>query len=295
MTIKTAPINVKQVSMNKISTLLILCTLQLFAVTKVSGQFIKAMSYNIKYDNVNDTVNNWNDRKTAMVDLLKKHDPAFIGMQEVLFNQLEFLDTSLPSYNYIGVGRDDGGQKGEFSPIFFDTKKYKLLNSNTFWLSKTPEKISIGWDAALERICTYGLFEDLKNRQKVWVFNTHFDHVGVRARKKSVKLILRKINEINSEKFPILLMGDLNLTPDQAPIQLLQRKIIDGLSVSKNSLKGPLGTFNNFETGAAITRRIDYIFVKGFKVQSYEHVEEYLMSGKHVSDHLPVLISIHTQ
>ncbi|WP_273567366.1 endonuclease/exonuclease/phosphatase family protein [Maribacter halichondriae] len=254
----------------------------------LSSQSIKVMTYNIKYDNVNDTVNNWNDRKEAMVELLKKHNPSIIGMQEVLFRQLEFLDESLPSYKYVGVGRDDGQQKGEFSPILYNSVKYKLLQSNTFWLSKTPNKISVGWDAALERICTYGLFEDKSSGQKFWVFNTHFDHVGVKARKKSVKLIQKKIRDINSDKLPVVVMGDLNLTPDQKPIQLLQRKMNDGLSITKTPLTGPTGTFNGFDVLDPMLRRIDYIFLDKFDVDSYIHLDERLQNGKHVSDHLPV-------
>jgi len=261
----------------------------------LSSQSIKVMTYNIKYDNVNDTVNNWNDRKSAMVELLKKHNPSIIGMQEVLHRQLEYLDESLPNFNYLGVGRDDGKQKGEYSPILYDSKKYKVLQSNTFWLSKTPHKISVGWDAALERICTYGLFEDKKSNQKFWVFNTHFDHVGVKARKKSVKLILKKIRDINSDKLPVVLMGDLNLTPDQKPIQLLQRKMNDGLSITKTPLTGPTGTFNGFDVLDPMLRRIDYIFLDKFEVDSYIHLDERLENGKHISDHLPVFATLGTK
>ena len=131
------------------------------------GQTVKIMSYNIKYDNVKDAVNNWNDRKLPMVALIKNHAPEFIGLQEVLLNQLEYLNTSLTHYSYIGVGRDDGKQKGEFSPLFYNTKKYALLESSTFWLSKTPDQISVGWDAALERICSYGLFENKISKKKL--------------------------------------------------------------------------------------------------------------------------------
>ena len=181
----------------------------------VDAQEIKVMTYNIKYDNINDTINNWNDRKNAIARLLKKEQPSFIGLQEALLRQLTYLEEASPDYRYIGVGRDDGKQKGEFSPILYDDSRYHMLRSNTFWLSRTPEKVSVGWDAALERICTYGLFENKQTMQKLWVFNTHFDHVGTKARKKSVRLIVKKIKEVNSENLPVVFMGDLNLTPDQ--------------------------------------------------------------------------------
>ena len=256
------------------------------------GQTFKIMSYNIKYDKVNDTVNNWNDRKSPMVALLKKHQPDFIGMQEVLFSQLAYLDESLDDHDYIGVGRDDGKEKGEFSPIFYNTKKFELLDSNTFWLSKTPDEITVGWDAALERICSYGLFQNKTSKNKIWVFNTHFDHVGTKARKNSAKLILKKINELNRENLPVVLMGDFNLMPAEKPIQLIKKKMDDGLQISKSPMEGPSGTFNGFDIEDPMKRRIDYIFTKGLNVESYNHINERLQNGKHISDHLPVLIGV---
>ncbi|MDB4292743.1 endonuclease/exonuclease/phosphatase family protein [Maribacter sp.] len=280
--------------MRKNTTVVAAIVIAMFAY-QGQGQMIKTISYNIKYDKVNDTVNNWNDRKSDMVALLKEQGPAFIGMQEVLLNQLEYLDTSLEDYSFIGVGRDDGIKKGEFSPIFYDTKKYELLVSNTFWLSKTPSIISVGWDAALERICTYGLFRDKMSQKQLWVFNTHFDHVGKKARKNSVKLILKKIKQLNVKNLPVILMGDFNLMPEEKPIRLIQKKMDDGQHISKAPMQGPKGTFNGFDTNDPMERRIDYIFTKGFAVESYDHIDQRLSSGKHISDHLPVLVSLKHQ
>ena len=256
------------------------------------GQNLKVMSYNIKYDNENDTVNNWNDRKVAMANLLKKYHPEFIGMQEVLYRQLNYLNESLKDYGYIGVGRDDGKLKGEFSPILYDTENITLLKSNTFWLSKTPDKISVGWDAAMERVCTYGLFEDKSSKKKIWVFNTHFDHIGTKARKKSAKLILKKIKQLNVEKLPVILMGDFNLRPEEKPIHSIQNKMDDGQHISKTRIKGPKGTFNGFDSNDPMEKRIDYIFTARLEVESYRHIDERLKTGKHISDHLPVLASL---
>lgn len=246
------------------------------------------MTYNIKYDNVNDTVNNWNDRKSSMVELIVTEAPDVVGMQEVLHNQLNYLNEKLSGYDYVGVGREDGKQKGEYSPILYQKEKYELLKSNTFWLSKTPDQISVGWDAALERICTYALFKEKSTDKEFYVFNTHFDHRGDKARKKSVKLILKKIDEINTQDLPVVLMGDLNLSPEKKSIQYLSKKMTDGLEVAKSKNEGPSGTFNGFNLQDPITQRIDYIFTRGFSVSSYEHIDERLKSGKHISDHLPV-------
>jgi len=258
----------------------------------LSAQEITVMTYNIKYDNKNDTVNNWNFRKEAMVDLLKHYQAEVIGMQEVLHRQLAYLDSSLTDYSYVGVGRDDGKQKGEYSPIFYENTKLKVLNSSTFWLSETPEKISKGWDASLERICTYALFEDPKNRKKFWVFNTHFDHRGKKARANSVRLIVQKIKEINTENFPVVFMGDLNLAPEEEPIRFLQEQLTDGQSASKQAFYGPTGTSHGFDHNRVLERRIDYIFVEGFKVEQYIHIDDRMENNMHISDHLPVLATL---
>lgn len=250
------------------------------------------MTYNIKYDNKNDTINNWNDRRVSLVRLIRHYEPSIFGTQEALHHQVEFIDEELPNFSFIGVGRDDGKQKGEYSPIHFDHTKFKVLISNTFWLSKTPDKISVGWDAAMERICTYGLFEELKTGNKFYVFNTHFDHIGNKAREKSAKLILKKIKKINSNKLPVVLMGDFNLRPEEKPIQLIKKKLKDGSDITQKPFYGPSGTFNGFNYKMILKNRIDYIFVKDFKVNSYLHIDDRMENNKHISDHLPVLIRI---
>ena len=253
------------------------------------AQEFRAMSYNIKYDNVNDTINNWNDRKEAMVKLLNHYAPSFVGMQEVLHNQLTFLDEQLPSHTYIGVGRDDGKQKGEYAPIFYNTTEFDVLTSDTFWLSTTPEVISVGWDASMERICTFGLFEHKATKQKVWVYNTHFDHIGEEARAKSAELIAKKIKENTKENLPIVLMGDLNLPPKSAPIQFLQQQFSDGQTSTENSFYGPTGTFSGFDHSKVLDMRIDYIFTDLLEVEDYIHIDDRMENNKHISDHLPVL------
>lgn len=258
----------------------------------VQGQDISVLTYNIKWDNTNDTVNNWNDRKEAMVSLLKHYQPGIIGMQEVVHGQLNYLVANLPNFASVGVGREDGKEKGEYSPILYDTELLKSLESATYWLSDTPDKISVGWDAALERICTYALFEDLKTKKQFWVFNTHFDHIGVLAREKSAALIVSKIKELNTENLPVVLMGDLNLKPDENPIQFLKKELVDGQSITQKTFYGPTGTFNGFEHDRNLTDRIDYIFVQNFAVESYIHIDDRMENNKHISDHLPVFAKL---
>lgn len=258
---------------------------------EIRAQTFKMVSYNVRYDNPHDSVNNWMDRRWGMVELLQENTPAIIGIQEGLYRQVRFLDSCLVNYKYIGIGRDDGLQGGEYCAIFFDTTRLKVKDISTFWLSETPEKVSRGWDAALERICTYGLFEDIGTNRKFWVFNTHFDHRGPEARIRSAALILNKINELNSEHLPLILMGDFNARPDEEPVRLLMTQLNDGLKLSEIPLTGPSGTFNGF-TNEEITDRIDYFFLTDLKVLSYAHIIARMPNNKHVSDHLPVIINL---
>ena len=257
---------------------------------KVLGQSSKIMSYNIRYDGGSDVENKWQDRKEKLVQLLIHHQPSIIGTQEGLLHQIKYLDSCLVDYNYIGTGRGDGKEKGEFCAVFYNANKYRVIESSTFWLSESPERTSIGWDAALERICTYGLFEDLQTKDSLWIFNTHFDHIGKLARENSAKLILDQINKINSRKLPIVFMGDLNVTPDEKVIEIIKTNLTDGLEITKNPLSGPTGTFNGFSEDVP-ERRIDYIFTDQLKVLTYDHIDARLSNNKHISDHFPVLIT----
>ena len=250
------------------------------------------ISYNIRYDNNWDIENSWKIRRNKISQILVQYSPSIIGIQEGLLNQVQYIDSSLIDYDYVGVGRDDGKKKGEFCAIYFDTTRYVLLKNSTFWLSETPDTISVGWDAALERICTYGLFKDRITKEEFWVFNTHFDHIGVVAREKSSELILKRINKINRQSLPVILMGDFNSIPNSPPVKEIKTELSDALQISLEKLQGPRGTFNGFNEDLPIEKRIDYIFTNDLKVLSYTHINDRLNNNRHISDHLPVMIKI---
>ena len=250
------------------------------------------VSYNIRYDNNWDIENSWEIRRSNIIQMLFKYSPSIIGIQEGLLNQVQYIDSSLIDYDYVGVGRDDGKKKGEFCAIYFDTTRYVLSKNSTFWLSETPDTISVGWDAALERICTYGLFKDRITKKEFWVFNTHFDHIGVVAREKSSELILKRINKINRQSLPVILMGDFNSIPNSPPVKEIKTELSDALKISLEKLQGPRGTFNGFNEDLPIEKRIDYIFTNDLKVLSYTHINDRLNNNRHISDHLPVMIKI---
>jgi len=271
----------------------ILSVFILFTISSnIYSQPHSIISYNIRYDNNWDIENSWKIRRNKISQILVQYSPSIIGIQEGLLNQVQYIDSSLIDYDYVGVGRDDGKKKGEFCAIYFDTTRYVLLKNSTFWLSETPDTISVGWDAALERICTYGLFKDRITKKEFWVFNTHFDHIGVIAREKSSGLILKRIKKINRQSLPVILMGDFNSIPNSPPVKEIITELSDALQISLQKLHGPRGTFNGFNEGLSIEKRIDYIFTKNLKVLSYTHVNDRLENNRHISDHLPVMIKI---
>ena len=263
-----------------------------FLLVSMSGlsQTTALMSYNIRYDNTWDMENNWQNRKAGVVKLISDYKPAILGIQEGLIHQVQYIDSCLLNYSYIGVGGEDGKTRGEFSAIYYDTSELKVLENSTFWLSETPDSISIGWDAALERICTYGLFENRITKERMWVFNTHFDHKGIIARENSAQLILDKIHQLNTQDYPVVLMGDFNLTPDEKPILELSQQLDDAQLLSRKKHKGPEGTFNGFTDVS--DKKIDYFFTKNLEVLSHQHLNDKLESGKPISDHLAVLVLV---
>ncbi len=251
------------------------------------------MTYNIRYANPGDGENRWLVRKEFLANQIKFYEPDIFGIQEGLKHQLDYLDNSLVSFTYAGVGRDDGKTTGEYSAVFFDISKFDLIDQSTFWLSETPEKPSVGWDAAMERICTYVLLKDKRTGAYLWIFNTHFDHIGELAKGNSAKLIVEKINKLNVQNYPVMLMGDLNLEPESSTIKFLSGELNDARNASENIVFGPTGTFNGFDWNGQITMRIDYIFTdkQNIKVLKYAVLSD-SKDQRYPSDHLPVYVEL---
>ena len=249
---------------------------------------ISIITFNIRFDNPNDGDNRWGARKHELVDLIRAHNPDIFGIQEGLHHQVEFLDDELADYQYLGVGRDDGIKRGEYSAIFYHTDRVQLIDQNTFWLSPYPDRVSVGWDASMERICTFGLFKIKESRDTLLVYNAHFDHIGKVARLESARTILHHIEDYNQSQFPIVVMGDFNCLPDSDPIQMFKTYLRDPLDYQGVNLKGPIGTYNGFDIGAELSDRIDYILVKNLIVTEYMHIADRRDNDLWPSDHLPI-------
>ena len=265
----------------------------MLAPATLYSQQMNIITYNIRYNNPGDGVNAWPNRIEMVTGLLQFHNPDIFGLQEALYGQITDIQKNLPDYEWFGVGRDDGKKAGEFSPIFFKKSEFILLKHGTFWLSETPEIPSKGWDAALNRIVTWGKFQSKVTGKQFIVFNTHFDHRGVEARKESAALIQKKIDEMTYDNaLPAILTGDFNLTPDQEPILLIKKYLSDARDISQEPPYGPAGTFNGFKWDAPLNNRIDYIFVNDkVKVLKYAILTD-SKDQRYPSDHLPVFAKV---
>jgi len=275
----------------------VLWFLILFSFVKISAQTrsmssLNVMTFNIRYDNPGDGDNRWEYRRELIGQTILFHGISLCGIQEALDHQIKELKGLLPGWAYIGVGRDDGKSSGEFSPIFYDTVRFKLLEHETFWLSTSPEEPSKGWDAALPRIVTWGKFKDKISSRTFFVFNTHFDHLGQQARRESAKLIGEKVKDIAGEQ-PALIMGDINATPEEEPVQILMGQFRDCKALSKLPHFGPESTYNGFGTAEKENMCIDYIFMKNKAWRVLRHATlSQTWAGRFASDHHAVMVEL---
>ena len=255
------------------------------------------MSFNIRYNSPGDSLNAWPYRKDKAASQVLFYDVHVLGVQEALHEQMQDLQSALPRYKYVGVGRADGKTGSEYSAIFYDTTRLQWLKGATFWLAENPESVGAkGWDAAITRIVTWGQFRDKKAGKTFYVFNTHFDHIGKVARAESARLLLRKVAEIAGTS-PVVITGDFNAKPGEEPIQILvdksnKARFTDTKEVSKTPHYGPTGTFNGFTAKETSNEPIDHIFMRnGVTVLKHATLSE-TWEGRFSSDHFPVLAVI---
>lgn len=267
-----------------------------FAITNFTqAQDMKVASYNLRYDNKNDSLNGngWEQRESAVTALIRFHDFDIFGTQEGLKNQLDDISNALPQYARYGRGRDDGIDKGEHSAIFYKKDEFILLSKGDFWLSETPDKPSLGWDATCcNRICSWVQLQHKKSGKKFFFFNVHYDHQGVVARKESSKLILKRIKNI-AGKSPVIFTGDFNGSTSTEWYQTIANSGI--LKDTYNEVKFPYAnnsSFNNFSYSGKSNDIIDHIFVTDqFKVIKWGLLTD-TYHGKFPSDHFPVLVEL---
>ena len=264
---------------------LTLFLLLLLVSFQLSAQQLLVGSYNIRYKNEKDRFQGdaWSKRCQVICDQVNFMAPDIFGAQEVLFSQLQDMKQALDGYDHIGIGRDDGKHAGEHAAIFYKKDKIKLLDHGDFWLSETPGKPGLGWDAVCNRICTWGkfcvkrqeqrhgLFNKKKDDQRVfYFFNLHMDHVGVVARREAAKLVVARIREI-AQGAPVILTGDFNVDQTNEIYTIFTQSGLLKDSYDAARIRfAENGTFNAFKTEYYTTSRIDHVFVSPeLKVESY--------------------------
>lgn len=260
----------------------------------VSAQSLRVATYNLRYDSKDDSLkgDGWVKRRPVIAALVRFHDFDIFGIQEGLHHQLTSLNAGLPGYTWLGVGRDDGKEKGEYAAIFYKTDKYKVLQQGHFWLSTITDRPNTGWDAALPRICSWAQFEDKKTHFRFYFYNLHMDHIGVTARSESAKLILAKIKAMPHSE-PVILTGDFNVDQTSPSYELLNTSgVLKDCYTLADHPYAPSGTFNDFNVRTNTPERIDHIFVtKQFKVERYGILTD-SYNGRTPSDHYPVMVEL---
>ncbi len=256
---------------------------------------LPVISYNIRFDNSDDGPNAWPHRKENVARLLRRHRPALAGLQEALRHQIDDLAQRLPGYGWIGAGRQDGRDAGEFTPIFYDQSRLTLLQFDVFWLSETPHRPgSRDWDADCIRIVTWAQFAEKRTPARFFLFNTHFDHFSETARVQSAYLLLEKIAEI-APQAPAIVTGDFNCPPRSEPYQILTQgggspraALRDARRHARQGHHGPTGTLNPDFSGL-LDQKIDYIFVTPHLRVLRHAILPDKFEGNYPSDHLPLL------
>jgi endonuclease/exonuclease/phosphatase family metal-dependent hydrolase len=266
-----------------------------FVVPSVyAAEPLRVMSFNIRYGTAKDGENAWDKRREFVLETIRNFQPDLLGTQEVLDFQADYLAENLPNHTLVGVGRDDGKRKGEFSALLYNKKRFKEVDSGTFWLSETPDAPgSKSWDSSLPRVATWAKLRDLQQGGQEIVFvNTHWDHIGKQAREEAGKIIHTWMGESAANQ-PTIVTGDFNATEDHPGIRALQSspsdslKLVDVYRKLHPEIAAEESTFNGFQ-GRTKGRRIDFIFATP-KFKALEaSIDRASRDGKYPSDHFPV-------
>lgn len=282
---------------NTIYVLLALIASTLFCACGEKEIKVNVMSFNIRMDNPEDSLNNWKYRKDVAAQIIKDQNIDIVGTQEVLHNQLQDLLERLPDYNYIGVGREDGKQKGEYAALFYKKERFEEEDSGTFWLSETPDVAgSKGWDGACERVASWAVLKDKETGKKIFAINTHLDHVGETARQKGVTLLIDRTKEL-SNGLPVIITGDFNAERESGVIKHAldpnnSMQLFDSYAIASTT-DNAKWTFHDFGKLPEEERPyIDYIFVnKSVIVDEYKVMDEKL-NDIYLSDHCPIVAKL---
>ena len=245
---------------------------------------VKVMSFNVRVGSENGTdPQDWPERRKSVKPLLTKENPTVIGLQEALKHQMDYISLEMEDYGAYGVGRDDGKSSGEIMAILWNRKQVSCERMETFWLSPTPDQVSLGWDARYKRTATWGEFTVLATKQKFFYLNTHVDNEGNLARLQSIALIKEKIKELNPYGFPVIVTGDFNAGLEHAMFEPFGEWLFDARSTAPVTDTKP--TYHGF---GKYSTKIDHIFYCGLEPLEYETVTKTYEGVTYISDHYPI-------
>ncbi|MCR4602003.1 MAG: endonuclease/exonuclease/phosphatase family protein [Prevotella sp.] len=275
------------------------------AVASSHAQPLCTATYNIRYDNGDDARqgNAWSQRCPVVCRQLLFEHPDIFGCQEVLHGQLQDMLQLLRGYDYIGVGRDDGDTKGEYAPIFYDRQRLELLAHGHFWLSPTPDRPSLGWDAACIRICTWGKFAFKGRSEPFFFFNLHMDHVGTVARLEAAKMVVRRIQQ-TAKGAATILTGDFNVDQHDETYRFLVSSGLLTDTYQRAAVRfAENGTFNGWHQDRKTSSRIDHVLVSpdiaveryGILTNTYWQQTTDTIIRRLPSDHYPVVVHLDLQ
>ena len=274
---------------------------------------IRVLSINVRCSTANDGVNNWSNRKDFMTDLIVSGNYDFIGTQETVMdpnperNQVTYIAAKMPDYGSLGRSREANHEVGEAMMIFYKKERWKMddTDQETFWLSDTPEIAGSKTDpkAGCTRSVTVALFHEIKAEQltgrKIYVYNTHYDHMSEEARQRGAKLLMDRIAARKNNDVLVVVIGDMNCGEKSPAIQYMQGapmtldekewnppyKLTDTFRVANPDVTD-VGTFHGFNRPG--NEKIDYIFVSpSLKTISSEIIRTQ-REGRYPTDHFPV-------
>ncbi|MBX2992074.1 MAG: endonuclease/exonuclease/phosphatase family protein [Bacteroidetes bacterium] len=262
------------------------------------------MTFNIRYGTANDGEDHWEKRKEMVFDLLRRHSPDIVGVQEALRFQLDEIRAALPEYAVVGVGRDDGKTAGEYSAILFRTDRLASLEEETFWFSDTPEiPGSMTWGNLFPRLCTWTKLVEKNTGSTFYIYNLHLDHVSQPSRERSVVALAGKIRSRKNPD-PVIVTGDFNAGEQNDAIRFLKGDGSTSLSVPENERirlldtyrmihpdETIVGTFHAFK-GNIDGDKIDFVFVEPETHVLDAAILHDNINGRYPSDHFPVMAKI---
>ena len=252
---------------------------------------IVAMSFNIRLSLSDDFdgENSWIFRREAVIEMINEVNPDLFGIQEGLLGQVNYMAEHLPGYSFYGVARNDGPNTGESNAVFYKKSRFELLESTTFWLSETPDEVSVGWDAAFHRIVTMVRLLDKNSGQELYFYNTHFDHVGKIAREESGKLIVERMKSLIPDDAAVVLTGDFNAMYDDPILDPIEEYLTPARKAA--TVTDTLNTFNSWgkiapEEGGKV---IDHIYFRNLSPLLFQTLTGSYAGVEYISDHYPVI------